>query len=1347
MIILGLDIGSNSVGSAWVDTDKEEIAVGVSVFPAGVDETEDARGAPKNQDRRSKRSLRRTLARRSTRKRQTRKLLSEYGLLPSESKQLKKLFSRNPWHLRRRGVDKPLTAHEFGRILVHLGQRRGALGVDADADDDGKVKKAIDKTRMEFLKRYATQEQHANLLTLHESEEKDDRGRFAEAFHEWFGKQQITFGRLMADLMDERRHELVDEQGRPKTGPNGDRSHYHDPVRNRFDDFQFHADRAMIRDEFARLWKRQSEPDGALAHLTEKRRDELKYELDNPQRDDTWRHKGTIFGQRDTYWDTGTLGRCDLEPTDRCVPIADRHASYFRVLETVNNIRIQGPQDDSERSLREDERNKVIDRLRRQKTGSAKTVRKALGIDKQSLKKQDIPEDAWSLNLEKDEDREINTDWFHRDIVLGAIGEDQWSIWSEQKREGLNRAILKCDPKIDEDAGRLRGIAGRMELDGGAIERLIEAWRGRPKLEKRLNLSRKAVLNLMPYIEQQSPDGRWPTHIEARKLFAEDGDNSASDAERQRYRIGAQTLTKADRHYLSKHPNELPPAPALSNPVVRKAIHEVRRHVIEHIRVHGGKKPDRICIEFARETTKPKKLSDRILWLNRKRDRIRKAIIDEVVKPTFGEGFNRLSHNQLQTAIDRVLLARQQRGQCAYSGNQHGTITDRVAAKGTGSGGALQIDHIIPRAVGGRNSWSNRVLCWDKSNYDKGKKTLRKWWRQHFDDRIRPMAFMATYAPASSDPNEYFTKADYAAKWKNLSREDVPKDWRGSQLTDTAYAARQVQSYLQSALWPNEQSHLAGGQRRIFVSKGAYTHQLRKDWQLFQSLIDPSQESQQEVRQASLKNRGDHREHAIDAVAIALIAEPGSVVKGDEQRPSTRLDDLAHYLQAVEEARFKAKEQGRDPRGIKRDPLPPPWSDVNTFRRQVMSLIYDKFDSPGEGGSDGRSSQPIVVSHRPVGRRIVGKFHEDTIFGPVPDMENTYVGRKAVTELTPKHLREPVPEKKKDSIDRLTQNYLESGLETTKAKARRRAKVEVEAPEFKPPLVDPPPGKSGLVRDVGLRRQLRKCIESFEYTETDRDGNVNVRRKLKPDEFTQKEIKQAFEKGAFHPENGVPIKRVKLLRTMTDPVIIHRKKWDDASQCWVRDTGKDGNLSPDIPSRADRAYVGGNNHHIEIREDERGKWSGTIISMFEAARRVRIEKRDAVDRSDDPEKRGRFIMSLAEGEVIRMRSPKMKVTSPREFDYFRVVKLDKPATIVFAHHADARPQSGNNPVTGEKLSRNPMVRLKPSKKEGKKAPHPALMELIAVSPADLRSLTVESDKPPQKMRVTPLGEPIPLSCD
>ena len=44
--VLSLDIGSNSVGSMWLDRKTGKIATGTSVFPAGVEESDDKRGDP-----------------------------------------------------------------------------------------------------------------------------------------------------------------------------------------------------------------------------------------------------------------------------------------------------------------------------------------------------------------------------------------------------------------------------------------------------------------------------------------------------------------------------------------------------------------------------------------------------------------------------------------------------------------------------------------------------------------------------------------------------------------------------------------------------------------------------------------------------------------------------------------------------------------------------------------------------------------------------------------------------------------------------------------------------------------------------------------------------------------------------------------------------------------------------------------------------------------------------------------------------------------------------------------------------------------------------------------------------
>ena len=432
MITLGLDIGTNSVGSAWVDTEGGTIDMGVSVFPAGVEEQINKRGAPLNQKRREKRQLRRVLARRAERKRLLRKLLVQVGLLPRSPMELEAMLAENPWLLRRKALAEPLTPHQFGRVLLHLNQRRGASNIvlDAENPEEGKVKEAMDR-----LKKHLD-------------------GR--------------TFGQFIADLMEERRVELPNKPG----------VFIQEPVRNRqyhtAPEQHFYADRHTIHDEFVRIWEAQRSFGGSLATMLT---DDLLRQLDDPSGDDVWQHRGILFGQRRQCWDVSTLGRCTLEPTDQCCPHADMYAQEFRVVESVNNIRIE-ERGNEPRPLTEEQRQKVMAALRSQKTASTKTVRRALGLDKKKIKA------FYALNIERDPDRKPNTDWFYREIVIGVWGEASWEGLTPEEKRSVNRAVLKFDPDNDAHEQKLqRGCSDWWNLPDDAAGRFIAAWKKRPRLQ------------------------------------------------------------------------------------------------------------------------------------------------------------------------------------------------------------------------------------------------------------------------------------------------------------------------------------------------------------------------------------------------------------------------------------------------------------------------------------------------------------------------------------------------------------------------------------------------------------------------------------------------------------------------------------------------------------------------------------------------------------------------------------------------------------------------------------------------------------------------------------------------
>lgn len=126
--VLGLDIGSTSIGWSLIEDrgDTGEIlASGVRIFPEGVDRDQQGGEQSKSQSRREARGARRQHARRARRKRKLIEYLKSSGLLPTDEHGFEEVVGMNPYPLRARGLDRPLKAHEIGRVLMHLNQRRG----------------------------------------------------------------------------------------------------------------------------------------------------------------------------------------------------------------------------------------------------------------------------------------------------------------------------------------------------------------------------------------------------------------------------------------------------------------------------------------------------------------------------------------------------------------------------------------------------------------------------------------------------------------------------------------------------------------------------------------------------------------------------------------------------------------------------------------------------------------------------------------------------------------------------------------------------------------------------------------------------------------------------------------------------------------------------------------------------------------------------------------------------------------------------------------------------------------------------------------------------------------------
>jgi CRISPR-associated endonuclease Csn1 len=209
---LGLDLGTNSLGWCLIALDEDDhptrfLRMGVRIFPDGRNPKD---GTSLAAARRLARSMRRRRDRFLKRRTRLMRLMIEHGFMPADKQEREQLRALDPYELRRRGLDVPLTPFEFGRALFHLNQRRGFQSnrkVDRSGDDDrGKIATAIGKVQQQM----------------------DADG--ARTIGEWLG----------------RRHERR-EPVRARLNGQGARSQY-----------EFYVQRSMIAAEFDALWAAQS---------------------------------------------------------------------------------------------------------------------------------------------------------------------------------------------------------------------------------------------------------------------------------------------------------------------------------------------------------------------------------------------------------------------------------------------------------------------------------------------------------------------------------------------------------------------------------------------------------------------------------------------------------------------------------------------------------------------------------------------------------------------------------------------------------------------------------------------------------------------------------------------------------------------------------------------------------------------------------------------------------------------------------------------------------------------------------------------------------------------------------
>jgi CRISPR-associated endonuclease Csn1 len=189
--ILGLDLGTNSIGWALIDKENHKIlGMGSRIIPMGTDKQDYEKGVSitKNADRRLKRTIRKMNKRYKLRRNKLLFVLHELGMLPTqfrfkegipEPNRIQKLEllpiptktvqldSLGLYKLRESAINSAIDLKDFGKILYQFNQLRGYAG--GNNDDDTKKKKDQNEDDDE-IKKYEVTTQKVTILKFEESD-------------------------------------------------------------------------------------------------------------------------------------------------------------------------------------------------------------------------------------------------------------------------------------------------------------------------------------------------------------------------------------------------------------------------------------------------------------------------------------------------------------------------------------------------------------------------------------------------------------------------------------------------------------------------------------------------------------------------------------------------------------------------------------------------------------------------------------------------------------------------------------------------------------------------------------------------------------------------------------------------------------------------------------------------------------------------------------------------------------------------------------------------------------------------------------------------------------------------
>lgn len=995
--ILGIDLGTNSIG--WAIVDKESgkstlVDYGVNIFQEGVAREKNIE-KPLVQERTQARASRRHYFRRRLRKIELLKILVSEKMcpyLPDDAlrkwKEDKKYpmddnfigwlktdeeNERNPYADRFRCLTEKLNfslqsdRYCFGRAMYHIVQRRGFLSNRKDNSNDteaGKVNtgisnltKAIKESGCEYLGEY---------------------------FYRLYQNPDKSISKIRCNYTSRNEH---------------------------------------YKAEFDRICQIQEISD------------ELKRNLEK-----------AIFFQRPLKSQKGIVGKCTFEKNKPRCPISHPRYEEFRMWQFINSIKIQGPQDEQLRMLSKEEIALILPLFFR---------KSKMSFDFEDIEKKIAGKGNYGY---LDDERQVPFRFNYRQtasvsgcpVICGILSilskDDEYLNWDSDLSSLYVKANNKSVDQIVNDLWHAlfsftddEMLTDWIVLNFQTDEESANALAAKTKIPSGYaSLSLKAISRILPFLKAgyrydqavlmagiQNTFNRSRRNDESLLLNA----RNAICGELERIDAGIVSIGADKSKYLvlqellrddfgAEHPERMyhpsmietypqvipdkngiyklgsPRVASIKNPMAMRSLFRLRALVNELLVKGMIDKNTKINIEFARGLNNAN-VRKAIEAYQRKRETERakyRALIIEDYKAATGQEINPTDEDVL-----KYQLWEEQQHKCLYTGAEI-RIADFIGPQST-----YDIEHTVPRSRGGDNSDKNKTLCLNKFNREVKKAKLPSELSNHSEilarietlqwaKKINDLRFQMDCRRRDARSSETKEAKDNAiqrmhlarfeleywqGKYERFTMDTVPAGFSNRQGVDIGIIGRYARMYLQSVF------------NRIYVVKGSTTADFRKAWGV-----------QEEYEK---KSRDSHSHHCIDAVTIACIG------KEEYDRWKLYAENLDRYIFG----------EGSRPNFEK--PWPTYTEDVKAIENKIL-ISHTTADNMGKQ-SKKRVRINGKLQYGPDGRALYekgatarGSLNKSTFYGAIDyNGETKYVVRKAIDiiqETDVKNIVDPVVQRK-----------------------------------------------------------------------------------------------------------------------------------------------------------------------------------------------------------------------------------------------------------------------------------------------------------------------------------------------